>query len=64
ATRYFTQSLNPHLYISGLSDECNSRYFFKGLAERFLSVVGATYIYSGSNNRRESAGTLLPRLVT
>ena len=39
----------------------------RNTAERFLFVVGATYIYIGSNNKRESAGKYgkgLARLVT
>ena len=28
----------------------------RNAAERFLFVVGASYLYSGSNNKRESAG--------
>ena len=32
----------------------NSNVLNRCPAERFLFVVGATYIYSGSNNKRES----------
>ena len=40
--------VHAHLYISACTHAQN-------VAERFLFVVGATYIYGGSNNKRGSA---------
>ena len=52
--RYCPNHPNHYIYV-GLDGWTEMPRNSLRLAERFLFVVGATYIYDGTNNKQESA---------